>query len=216
MDLEYIDGKLCLTDGEHILTGDFSEKTKRLKHNNLTHELLIKATKLKQKAGEQIYVVDATAGMGEDSLLLAAAGYKVTLFERDKTIAALLKDSIKRGLDNPELTEIVSRMTLREEDSIEAMKKMADLPEEERPDVILLDPMFPAREKSSLVKKKFQLIHHLEKPCEDEEELLNAAMLAKPLRIVIKRPIKGPFLAGVKPSYSLSGKTVRYDCIVLN
>ena len=216
MDLEYIDGKLCLTDGEHILTGDFSEKTKRLKHNNLTHELLIKATKLKQKAGEQIYVVDATAGMGEDSLLLAAAGYKVTLFERDKTIAALLKDTIKRGLDNPELTEIVSRMTLREEDSIEAMKKMADLPEEERPDVILLDPMFPAREKSSLVKKKFQLIHHLEKPCENEEELLNAAMLAKPLRIVIKRPIKGPFLAGVKPSYSLTGKTVRYDCIVIN
>lgn len=216
MNLEYIDGKLCLTDGEHVLVGDFSEKTRRLKHNNLTHELLIKATKIKQKAGETIHVIDATAGMGEDSLLLAAAGYRVTLFERDETIAALLKDTIRRGLEDPNLSEIVSRMTLREEDSIVAMQEMSKLSAVERPDVVLLDPMFPAREKSSLVKKKFQLIHHLEKPCEDEEELLNAAIAAKPLRIVIKRPIKGPYLAGVKPSYSLTGKTVRYDCIVLN
>ncbi|MBQ4243593.1 MAG: class I SAM-dependent methyltransferase, partial [Clostridia bacterium] len=36
-----------------------------------------------------------------------------------------------------------------------------------------------------------------------------------PHKIVIKRPLKGPFLAGRKPDYSLQGKAIRYDCIVL-
>ena len=65
-----------------------------------------------------------------------------------------------------------------------------------------------------LKKKKFQLIHHLEKPCEDEEALLNAAIAAKPRKILIKRPVKGPYLCGRKPSYSIAGKAVRYDCLV--
>ena len=83
------------------------------------------------------------------------------------------------------------------------------------PDVVLLDPMFPQRQKSSLVKKKFQLLHSLESPCANEEELLDAARAAGPKKIVIKRPAKGAFLAGIKPDYSLEGKKIRYDCICL-
>ena len=45
---------------------------------------------------------------------------------------------------------------------------------EEIPDVILLDPMFPERRKSALIKKKFQLLQKLERPCADGEELLSA------------------------------------------
>ena len=76
--------------------------------------------------------------------------------------------------------------------------------------------MFPAREKSAQVKKKFQLIHSLEQPCDVEEQLLSAAIAARPKKIVIKRPKKGPFLAGRTPSYTIDGKAVRYDCIVLS
>ncbi|MBQ9863677.1 MAG: class I SAM-dependent methyltransferase, partial [Lachnospiraceae bacterium] len=47
-----------------------------------------------------------------------------------------------------------------------------------------------------------------------EEALLNAAISLKPKKIIIKRPLKGPFLAGVKPSYSLKGKAIRVDVIV--
>ena len=83
------------------------------------------------------------------------------------------------------------------------------------PDLVLLDPMFPERQKSALVKKKFQLIHRLESPCMEEETLLNAAIAAGPGKILIKRPLKGPWLAGRKPGYSISGKAVRYDCILL-
>ena len=74
--------------------------------------------------------------------------------------------------------------------------------------------MFPERQKSGLVKKKFQLIHYLEAPAENEEALMQAAIDARPFKIVVKRPAKGPYLAGLKPSYSLDGKAIRYDCYV--
>ena len=104
-------------------------------------------------------------------------------------------------------------MELHLGDSIEAMNRAEDSIGG-IPDLVLLDPMFPERQKSALVKKKFQLIHRLESPCMEEETLLNAAIAAGPRKILIKRPLKGPWLAGRKPGYSISGKAVRYDCIL--
>ena len=143
-------------------------------------------------------------------MILAAAGFEVYLFEYDPVIAALLKDALDRAMEIPELKEAAGRMHFTEGNSIDNMSKL-----EIAPDVVLLDPMFPARQKSALVKRKFQLLQKLEKPCSDENELLEAALNVKPGRIVIKRPLKGPFLGGMKPSYSLTGKAIRYDCIVI-
>ncbi len=84
-----------------------------------------------------------------------------------------------------------------------------------RPNIVLLDPMFPERSGSSQVRKKFQLIHCIEQPCDEEEELLDAAFAAAPRKILVKRPLKGAYLAGRTPSYSIRGKAVRYDCFVL-
>ena len=158
--------------------------------------------------------VDATAGLGEDALLLAAAGFEVFLFESDPVIAALLADSLRRASASDGLTlrEAVARMRIAGEDSVVGLPALANtLPAP--PDVVYLDPMFPERRKSAAVKKKFQLIHHLERPCEDEKALLQAALAANPRKVVVKRPLKGPALAGVKPSYALSGKAIRYDVI---
>ena len=83
-----------------------------------------------------------------------------------------------------------------------------------RPDVVYLDPMFPERRKSAAVKKRFQLLHLLEQPCANPEELLRAALAARPRKVVVKRPAKGELLAGVKPSYAVGGKAVRFDVIV--
>ena len=82
------------------------------------------------------------------------------------------------------------------------------------PDVVYLDPMFPGRTKSAAVKKKFQLLHHLEAPCADEDALMDAALAAGPRRVVVKRPVKAPVLAGVRPSHSVAGKAVRFAVIV--
>ena len=205
--VERTDEGLALMGGGMTLLPDLARMLPRLAPSRLSKELLVRAARV--RGAEEPWAIDATAGLGEDSLLLAAAGFRVTLFERDETIAALLADSLERAATDPRLSEAVARMTLVAGDSIAALPQLEGMP-----DVVLLDPMFPDRGKSASAKKKLQLIQMLESPCEDEEALLAAALAAHPRKVVIKRPAKGPALAGAKPSYSLAGKAVRYDVIV--
>ncbi len=215
---------LSLSQRELTLKGDFSSLSKRLRQANLERELIVKAARIKGRT-KPIRVIDMTAGMGEDSFLLAAAGFYVDMYERDPIIAALLEDALLRAKSYEPaaakantfesegtvkiLRDAANRITLYPKDSIEALSS-----EGTEADVIYLDPMFPERTKSALIKKKFQLLQQLESPCSDENELLNVALLAHAKKIVIKRPLKGPYLAGKKPDYSLSGKAVRFDCII--
>lgn len=203
---------LTLTDGALELTSDFARLLPRLHAGNLTGELVVRAARIK-KAEMPLRVLDATAGLGEDSFLLAAAGYEVTLYEYDPIIGQLLADALERAVQDPRLADAATRMRFIAGDSIAAMREMARQEAAERPDIILLDPMFPARGKSGLVKKKFQLLQQLELPCANEAELLDAALSVRPRRIIIKRPAKGPWLAKRKPDYSIAGKGIRYDCL---
>ncbi len=204
-----LDGEgLALVSGGQELRGDFTRMLSRVQGDAWQRELLARAAKLKNVEGP-LTAVDATAGLGEDSLVLAAAGYAVQMYEQNPVIYELLRDAVERAKRTPELAEIAARMTVLHGDSAAAMAAMDTMP-----DIILLDPMFPARQKSALVKKKLQMIQQLEMPCTDEAALLLAAAQARPRRLIIKRPPKGPFLAGVKPDYSISGKAVRFDCIV--
>lgn len=207
---------LALAGGELALTADFVPDIRRLGAAELKRELLVRAALGRSGRpggrdadGGPPRAIDATAGLGEDSLLLAAAGYYVDLYEANPVIAVLLKDALIRAGRVPELKAAASRMSLHFGDSIEAMRQLSF-----RPALILLDPMFPRRKKSGLVKKKFQLLQRLEHPCENEADLLAAACAAQPEKILIKRPAKGPCLAGAKPSYAIGGGTIRYDCIV--
>lgn len=206
------DGLSLMRDGME-LRPDFAEMLPRIKQGALQREMLVKAARV--KGVEAPRAVDATAGLGEDSLLLAAAGFTVTLCEADPVIAALLEDALARASAHEVLGPIVERMHLVAGDSRIALER-AGASTGAQPDVVYLDPMFPGRTKSAAVKKKFQLIHGLERPTEplDEESLLQAALAAHPRKVVIKRPVKGPYLAGVKPSHAIAGKAVRYDCIV--
>lgn len=206
------DGLSLMRDGME-LRPDFAEMLPRIKQGALQREMLVKAARV--KGVEAPRAVDATAGLGEDSLLLAAAGFTVTLCEADPVIAALLEDALARASAHEVLGPIVERMHLVAGDSRIALER-AGASTGAQPDVVYLDPMFPGRTKSAAVKKKFQLIHGLERPTEplDEESLLQAALAAHPRKVVIKRPVKGPHLAGVKPSHAIAGKAVRYDCIV--
>ena len=72
--------------------GDFENMLHRVTNGRLQHEMLAKAVKTDQ---ENLKAIDATAGMGEDSLLLAACGYQVTLYEQNPVIAILLKDALR-------------------------------------------------------------------------------------------------------------------------
>ncbi len=184
--------------------GDFENMLHRVTNGRLQHEMLVRAAK-SEKPGRR--AIDATAGMGEDAFLLAAQGYEGTLYEQNPVIAALLKDALRRARKNMILKEIAERMKLVEGNSVECMEKQLD-----PVDVIYLDPMFPARQKSGLINKKLQLIQKLEPPCSAETDLFDAAIKANPSKIIVKRPLKSEFLAERKPSYTLNGKAIRYDC----
>lgn len=184
--------------------GDFEGMLHRVSDGRLAHEMLVRAAKTTET---DLKGIDATAGMGEDAFLLAAYGYDMTLYEQNPVVAVLLKDALRRAKKHPQLKEIAGRMKLVEGNSVEELKTRVDAV-----DLIYLDPMFPGRQKSGLINKKLQLIQKLEPPCSDEVELFEAAIQVKPSKIIVKRPLKSPFLAGKNPTYELKGKAIRYDC----
>ena len=67
---------LCLKAGGLTLRPDFEDMIPRLRPSNLGGEIIVKAARFKN-ADYPLIAVDATAGLGEDSLLLAAAGFTV-------------------------------------------------------------------------------------------------------------------------------------------
>ena len=206
--LEQRPAGLTLCGGGMELAGDFGALLPRLRQDRLARELLVRAARVKG-APQPLRAVDATAGLGEDALLLAAAGFEVTLVERDPVIAALLADALERAAVDERLAPIAARMQLVCAESTAYLRSL-----EESPALVYLDPMFPAKGKAALTKKKLQLFQRLEAPCSEEEALMDAACACRPLRIVVKRPLKAPALAGRKPSHSVEGKTIRYDVIV--
>ena len=148
---------LSLNRGPLSMEGSFSGMKKRLKKSNLEHELILRAVRIREK--KTLRILDATAGMGEDALLLSACGHKLDLYEKDPVIGSLLEDAVRRGTEDPDLKDAASRMAVHLKDSMEDMRIAGG-----RYDVICLDPMFPKRTKSADVKKKFQLINELEQP----------------------------------------------------
>jgi 16S rRNA (guanine1516-N2)-methyltransferase len=83
--------------------------------------------------------------------------------------------------------------------------------QEQAPQVIYLDPMFPHRDKSALVKKEMRLFRPLVGDDMDAPALLEAALALASHRVVVKRPRKAPCIEGPKPSHALEGKSSRYD-----
>ncbi|WP_027896412.1 class I SAM-dependent methyltransferase [Zestomonas thermotolerans] len=152
-------------------------------------------------------VLDATAGLGRDAFVLASLGCELTLIERQPIIAALLEDGLARAASDAEVGPIVARMRLLSGDAIRLMQAWAG----EAPQVIYLDPMFPHRDKSALVKKEMRLFRPLVGDDLDAPALLEAALALASHRVVVKRSRKAPAIAGAKPGYSLDGKSSRYD-----
>jgi 16S rRNA (guanine1516-N2)-methyltransferase len=190
---------------------------------------------------EGAVVWDLTAGLGQDSLVLARNGAKkVRMVERHPVVAALLEDAMRR------LELLAMASTSQEggdtEDPSKALFETLDLSIGEGRDVlrkedcsgcdvVYLDPMFPPRQKQSAVKKGMSILHGLlethvvassnsdedeERRCQEEQDLLSCALDVARLRVVVKRPVKAPPLGdgSTKPSYGLTGSVNRWDVYV--
>ncbi len=162
--------------------------------------------------GFRPHVLDATAGLGKDAFVLATLGAKMTLVERSPVVHALLENGLKRGRsyadynEDQDLTDILGRMDLIASDSGEYL---ADT--DAMFDIVYLDPMFPERKKSALVKKEMRVFHDIVGADEDADRLLDIALTRAKYRVVVKRPRIAPDLAGKLPAYRLEGKSSRFD-----
>lgn len=215
--LSYVDGQLALSGGERHygkpLSVDFvaGKAAHRRQFGGGRGQLVAKACGLAK--GVTPCVVDATAGLGRDGFVLASLGAQVLLIERVAAIAALLQDGLARAALADDTAAIAARMTLRHGDAAEQLAALvADALFE--PEVIHLDPMFPHREKSALVKKEMRLFRELAGDDNDAPRLLEAALDVATYRVVVKRPRKAPPIAGPAPQHTLEGKTSRYDLYV--
>lgn len=170
-------------------------------------ELLIRALGI--KPNEQHDVFDATAGLGKDSFIMASRGANVTMFEKNPLIFLLLEDGLVRANNDDKTVEISKNMSLINTDFLEYTPA-------NKPYAVYLDPMFPERRKSALVKKDMQVFHLIlhDTPITDENLMLQKALDIADKKVVVKRPIKAPNLAGRYPNHVVSGKTCRYDVYV--
>ena len=162
------------------------------------------------KPGIRPQVADLTAGLGRDAFVLATLGCAVDMVERSPVVAALLADGLERAAQDAEVGAIVARMRLYQEQALTWLQKL-----EQPQQVVYLDPMFPHSNKSAQVKKEMLLFRRLVGADEDAAELLEAALERTEYRVVVKRPRKAPALNQRKPSYSLEGKSGRFDIYTL-
>ncbi len=167
------------------------------------------------KAGVYPQVLDLTAGLGRDGFVLASLGCRVILVERSPVVALLLEDGLKRARSQAEAPALVKTLERIELIQTEGRNYLAKLQDQQLPDVIYLDPMFPERDKSALVKKEMRAFHQLVGRDEDAAELLGKALEKARYRVLVKRPRRAAPLAGRPPSYELSGKSSRYDIYAL-
>lgn len=160
------------------------------------------------KAGNRPSVLDATAGLGRDGFVLASLGCEVKLLERHPIVAALLEDGLQRGYLDADIGEWLQQRLQR----IDFVGSITQLPKLDwQPEVVYLDPMFPHRQSSALVKKEMRVFQHLVGDDLDADELLPAALAIATKKVVVKRPDYAPFLADKKPSHQIKTKKNRFD-----
>lgn len=154
-----------------------------------------RALKLHQSKDHKI--CDLTAGLGHDLCLIWHFGARnIHAYERHPAVYAALAWSM---IFVPELANIPLELG--------AINQSADA----LADVFYFDPMYPSKKKSSALSSKgMELFKVLVGADEDSQTLAHHYLSLVKERLVIKRPVKAPFL--ITPvSFSYQSKTVRYD-----
>ena len=208
--VELYDNELCTS-----ISIDFTHGTlaHRQQYGGGKGQAIAKAAGM--KSGRTPSILDVTAGLAGDAYVLATLGCPVTMLERSPVNAALIVDAIERASLSEEFQHILEQgFTFLHTDANEYMRDCT-----KTPDVIYIDPMYPERKKSALVKKDMQILQKLLQNEADaatnEKELLENALDCADRRVVVKRPLQAPTLNERKPSTTVSSKKTRYDIYVL-
>lgn len=178
----------------------WTDKRYYQRSRNARQEMIGRAVGVKNKP----FVIDATAGLGRDAYLLAVLGCRVLMLERSPIIHALLQEA---------LTKISP--TLQDRLRLTAIDSCRYLTVTDPADVVYLDPMYPERQKSAAVKKEAKLLRAIVGADDDAHALLHCGLQAAKSRVVVKRPRLAPYLADKKPTYTLSGRSTRFDIYII-
>lgn len=191
---------------------DFKAKPilQRLCKSKGRSELIAKAVGI--KGNFRPTIIDTTAGLGEDAVVLAHLGCFVEMLERSPIVCALLEDGLKREKRDP--APWLNNLTLTFIDAKQFLQNQLMLGL--FVDVVYLDPMFPLRLKSALVKKEMRILKQVVGQDEDAKELFMLAKQCARKRVVVKRPKLAGYLTEEQPTVIFSAKTSRFDVYLLN
>jgi 16S rRNA (guanine1516-N2)-methyltransferase len=180
----------------------------RLRFGGGRGQALAKAMGL--RAGKTPMIVDATAGLGRDSFLLASLGAQVIMIERSEKMHDLLVQGMDRAAKaGGEMREIIGRMSLLKGDARDFLPELSA-------EAILVDPMHPPRKSSALVKLELRQIREIVGTDDDAADLMRIALGNARNRVVLKWPAKADPIKGIRPcSHQISGKTTRYDVFMV-
>ena len=163
------------------------------------------------RSGKTPQVIDATAGLGRDSFLLASLGAQVTMIERSTRMHELLKAGIEDArLQGGVFADIIARMTLLNGDAKDLLPTLSG-------EAILIDPMHPPRKTTALVKQELRQVREIVGTDEDAADLMRVALKHARQRVVLKWPAKGDPIEGIPScSHQILGKSTRYDVFMTN
>ena len=220
-----IDNKLQLSLLTHQISvaPDWKSLQRRVVSAGRKSELLLQACKLTDKS----QVLDATAGFGHDSLILASTGAQVTLLERNPLMALLLMNEQQLMSQQVNWQKLMARLNIVCADSAQFMKpcliqiKKEQVVNTSGYDVVYLDPMFPensyentATGKGAKVGKHMQALHHIAQPPDlrEEQEAINSSLKYGVARwpVVVKRPAAAPYLLN-QSDESWHNDVLRFD-----
>ena len=218
-----------LSDGLSVAP-EWDKLQRRVVSAGRKSELLLLAAKL--TAGSK--VIDATAGFGHDSLILASTSAQVIMLEQQPLMALLLLAEQQRMSALPNWQKLMSRLQIINIDALSYFESINFASfdnelvngNEKAVDVVYLDPMFPEDSyqdsktgKGAKVGKHMQALHQLARPptLDEEQQLLQSALIMvsqngqKQGRVIVKRPQFAPLLAHQQPSESWSNEALRFD-----
>ena len=134
------------------------------------------------------------------------------MIERSEVIATLLEDGLRRAEQDEKIGPLI-----KEKISLtcgESHQELRNIPFE--PEVIYLDPMFPHKKKSALVKKEMRILQEVVGQDDDADVLLKVALTIATNRVVVKHPDYAGFLGELKPTTSIKTKKHRFDIYLIN
>ena len=180
-------------------TLDFSapEHQRKVTRSALKHSLLARACQAHLKPR----IWDLTCGWGGDSFVLASTGSCVLSVERHPLVALMVQVA-QSALQGGDHWHVVCS-------SAAAVLNDASL---DSPDVLYLDPMFPAKPRGRCSGKAMQILAYLSEQFEAAPHPLLSAALSYPQvrRVVLKYPRKSK--PPVTPDQVIQGRSIQF-CI---